>query len=277
MLVLAADIQDCYTSFPLFYARFDSPALSASEDKVIGIIGGLGPAATMDFCNRIIRLTPANCEQDHLHLLIDNNPKAPDRNLAIAGKGNSPLGMFVESARYLQSGGADFLVMPCNTAHAFVNQIAAAVSVPMVSIIDEVVGSLTGGVKRVGVLAADGCLTEGLYQEGLDRVDLDYVCLEKDAQVEFMDLIYQIKKQGVCSAVRQKMQHFARILIENGADAVIAGCTEVPLSLEQSELSVPLFDSTEILAGRAVAYAKNQAALPALDLQPESTMVNAIR
>jgi len=230
----------------------------------------------MDFCNRIIRLTPANCEQDHLHLLIDNNPKAPDRNLAIAGKGISPLGAFVQSARYLQNGGADFLVMPCNTAHAFAQQVAVAVSIPMISIIDEVVSTLTEGI-RVGILAADGCLAAGLYQQKLECAGLDFVCLDQYAQTEFMNLIYQIKRQGVNSAVRRTMQRFAQELIDNNADVVIAGCTEVPLSLGQSELSVPLIDSTEILASRAVAYAKNQAPLPVVDLNPRPIIVNANR
>jgi aspartate racemase len=230
----------------------------------------------MDFCNRIIRLTPANCEQDHLHLLIDNNPKAPDRNLAIAGKGISPLGAFVQSARYLQNGGADFLVMPCNTAHAFAQQVAVAVSIPMISIIDEVVSTLTEGI-RVGILAADGCLAAGLYQQKLECAGLDFVCLDQYAQTEFMNLIYQIKRQGVNSAVRRTMQRFAQELIDNSADVVIAGCTEVPLSLGQSELSVPLIDSTEILASQAVAYAKNQAPLPVVDLNPRPIIVNANR
>ena len=272
---MVAENQDCYTSDPLNSIRQVSIPLPYTEDKVIGVIGGLGPAATMDFCNRIIRLTPTRCEQDHLRLLIDNNPKAPDRNLALAGKGLSPLSMFVQSAHFLQQGGADFLVMPCNTAHAFAEQITSSVTIPLVNIVDETVLALAQDVKKVGVLAADGCLAADLYQRRLRRAGLDFICLDRAAQADFMGLIYQIKQCGVDAATRCRMQALSQMLQNNGADVVIAGCTEVPLALDESGLSVPLIDSTEILARRAVAYAKNQVSLPVVGIDSLPLIVNA--
>jgi len=248
---LVAENQDCYTSDPLNSIRQVSIPLPYTEDKVIGVIGGLGPAATMDFCNRIIRLTPTRCEQDHLRLLIDNNPKAPDRNLALAGK------------------------MPCNTAHAFAEQITSSVTIPLVNIVDETVLALAQDVKKVGVLAADGCLAADLYQRRLRRAGLDFICLDRAAQADFMGLIYQIKQCGVDAATRCRMQALSQMLQNNGADVVIAGCTEVPLALDESGLSVPLIDSTEILARRAVAYAKNQVSLPVVGIDSLPLIVNA--
>src|SRR5262245_548985 len=100
-----------------------------SEPKTIGVIGGMGPAATADLFAKLIAATNAKLDQDHLHILIDNNPRIPNRNDAIAGRGPSPAPHLAASARKLQDAGADFLVIACNTAHAFQPEIEAAVSI----------------------------------------------------------------------------------------------------------------------------------------------------
>ncbi len=246
-----------------------------SGDKIIGVIGGLGPAATMDFCHRIIQLTPITCEQDHLQILIDNNPKAPNRNHAIAGTGESPAGCFLRSARWLESAGADFLAMPCNTAHAFVDGVVAEVSIPFVSVIDETVAVVVRQVEsvensdlepakppQVGLLAVDGAIATALYQNRLGAMGIETICLEPAAQKQFMQVIYTIKQSGVTDKIKKQMRTMAEMLVAQGAGSVIAGCTEVPLALGPTDLCVPLFDSSEILAGSCVAFAKNLRPLP---------------
>ena len=241
--------------------------LPNQSDKIIGVLGGLGPAATVDFCNRLIRLTPAEIEQDHLHVVVDNNPKAPNRNEAIAGNGPSPAQSFANSAKRLNQAGVDFIVMPCNTAHAFQSAITENINVPFVSIISETVNVIADHCKdkahgKIALLAADGCMGAGLYQQQLDTIGVETLCLDEAEQFAFMQTVYAIKHQGVTPQTKDQMQRFADILIASGADSLIAGCTEVPLVLAADDVSVPLFDSTEILATQCVAYAKNQIPLP---------------
>ncbi len=233
--------------------------MSHSQDKTVGIIGGLGPAATFDFCQRIVRLTPVQVEQDHLHLLVDNNPKAPDRNRALAGLGPAPDTAFADSAKRLENAGADFLVMPCNTAHAYANAITAAVSIPFVHIIDEAVAEVAAQTSYdsvIGVMAADGCLRAELYQNRLAAAGRQCLLLECEEQRRFMEHIYRIKQAGVSPDARNEMRSLAESLQSRGADTIVAGCTEVPLVLQQRDIKVPLFDSTEWLAKTVIEFAK---------------------
>ena len=223
----------------------------------------------MDFCNRVIRHTPVECEQDHLHLIIDNNPKTPNRNQALEGTGPSPERWLVESAQRLVGAGADFLVMPCNTAHAYTDAIVAASRVPFVSIIDETTEwvqewSNEQGAKtaKIGLLAVDGCLRAGLYQDKLELLGLELVRLNPSTQKDFMRLVYEIKKQGVHDGSCDRMKVMAEDLVAQGAEGIIAGCTEVPLTLKAKDIGVPLIDSTDILARRCVAYAMRYEGLP---------------
>ena len=238
---------------------------SIAHEKVMVVIGGMGPAATADFFRRVIRNTPAETDQDHLHILIDNNPKAPNRHDAIQGTGPTPEGSFSESAQRLQSAGAEFLVMPCNTAHAFEHAISSAVDIPFISIVDETckyIQSDFSTVRTIGLLAADGCLRAGLYDRALTEMNVTVLGLSDRRQSDFMQLVFQIKSSGVDRKIRTEMKAMAQELIESGGQGILAGCTEVPLVLSQSDLEVPLIDSTEILARQCVQYAKGFHSLP---------------
>ncbi len=241
--------------------------MTSPADKVVGIIGGLGPAATFDFCQRIVRLTEVGCEQDHLQLLVDNNPKAPDRNRALAGKGPTPEQSFAESAQRLVSAGADFLVMPCNTAHAFASAIHQATNIPLVHMVDICITRLPSLIRTgdsVGLLAVDGCLRAGLYQERLKEAGFPLVVPDIAAQQSLMETVYGIKQHGITSEAKHQMKLLAEALERQGAECIIAGCTEVPLVLAAADISVPLLDPRELLAAQVVNYAKNRIALPNL-------------
>ncbi len=234
--------------------------IDSKSEKTIGIIGGLGPQATADFFSRIIRNTPAKTDQDHLHVIIDNNPKTPNRNNAIAGTGPSPFDSFKHSALRLKQAGADLLVMPCNTAHAFKDAIVSVVNTQFIDIVDEAASHIQthySGVRKAGLLAADGCLQSRLYHDALSKRKIETLSLAPDLQSNFMGLIYRVKASGVNTEVRQAMMALADTLIDQGVEVVIAGCTEVPLVLGQDDLSIPLIDSTEILAKQCVHYARN--------------------
>ena len=232
-----------------------------SNDKTVGVIGGLGPQATADFFNRVIRNTQAACDQDHLHVLIDNNPKVPNRNEAIAGTGPSPAMELAKSAQRLQQAGADFLVMPCNTAHAFQNAITDAIEIPFLSIIDVTIDHVRRNFPEAsvaGLLAADGCRQAGLYEQAYADLGLAMIKLSAARQAEFMQLVYLIKATGVSPETKKAMHELALILLSEGAEFIIGGCTEVPLTLTQGSLPVPLIDTTEILARHCVSYARGE-------------------
>jgi aspartate racemase len=228
-----------------------------SEPKAIGVIGGMGPAATADFFAKLIAATGAKRDQDHLRILIDNNPRVPDRNAAIAGRGPSPGPALAASARGLERAGAQCIVIACNTAHAFQAEIEAAIGVPFLSMIDATVDAArASGAERVGVLAADGCRRAQLYQRAFSARGLEALLLSDDAQSEFMQLIYRIKAGDIGAETRSAMKAHAIRLNARGAQAIIAACTEVPLALDADALAVPLISSTDALVSRTIAFAR---------------------
>ena len=228
-----------------------------SAPKTIGMIGGMGPAATADLFAKLLAATPAELDQDHLRILIDNNPRLPDRNAAIAGRGPSPGPQLAESARGLERAGADFLIIACNTAHAFAPDIEAAVSIPLLSMIDATADAAVANKPlRVGVLAADGCRRAGLYQRAFETRGVEAVFLGDEAQQQFMQLIYRIKAGDTGDTTRRAMERLAISLNARGAQAVVAACTEVPLVLNADALATPVISSTDALVTRAVAFAR---------------------
>jgi aspartate racemase len=236
----------------------DDRAASRPAPLTVGVMGGLGPDATLDFFARVLERTPASCDQDHLHLLIDNNPTVPNRNAAVAGTGPSPVPALVEMAKRLERAGADFLVMPCNAAHAFAHAIKQAVSIPFLSIVDETRNEVVRRfpkVRRVGVLASTGCIDSELYQEAFADVSIDVVVPIDADRASFMALLYRIKSGDKSPDVRRSMQNIARRLIDSGAEVIVAGCTEVPLVLDGIDVPRPLINSTDVLVEKTVVTA----------------------
>ncbi|MDZ7704392.1 MAG: amino acid racemase [Trueperaceae bacterium] len=233
--------------------------------KTVGVLGGMGPAATLDFFSKLLAKSKAVSDQGNLRVLIDNNPKVPNRNEAVAGTGPSPGPVLAEMAGGLEHSGADFLVMACNAAHAFVADILEAVSVPFVSMIDETVAFTREhfpDATKIGVLGSSGALDAKLYHHAFAEHGVTVVAPENGARHEFMQLLYQIKAGDLSDDVRGQMATLAANLVAEGADVVIAGCTEVPLVLLDDAVSVPLIDSTDVLVDATIAYATGLRALP---------------
>jgi aspartate racemase len=239
--------------------------VSDNGELVVGVIGGLGPEATFDFFGKVLVHSKAKTDQDHIHLIIENNPKTPNRNDAIAGRGISPGPALAAMAAALDRAGADFIVMACNTAHAFENAIRAATPKPFISLIDEVVDEVRGrypDAKRVGLLAAQGCLDAGIYHTAFAKQGVEVLNLGEKSQARFMELLYRIKSGERGADIRRAMQELGEELIGAGAEILIAGCTEVPLVLVSGENAKPLVDSTDVLAQRCVKYARRIKPLP---------------
>lgn len=233
--------------------------LGTSDGKLpltLGVLGGMGPQATVDFMARVIELTPAESDQDHIPMVVHNNPQVPDRQSAMRdGQGAPVREALTASARLLAAGGADFWVMPCNTAHAFVQDAVQFVELPFVSIIDVTIQSILQRLpdaKRLGLLATDACLSAGVYQQAVASSAEELIVLSDNEQAECMALIFAVKGGDTGAQVRDRMAALAESLKTRGAEAVIAGCTEIPLVLEAGDLSLPFVSSTEELARRAV-------------------------
>lgn len=228
------------------------------SEKVIGVLGGLGPWATLDLFEKILRLTPARTDQEHLRILIDNNPKIPDRSPAIFGVGEDPTPALVATARNLERAGADFLVIPCNTAHAFYDPIQAAVSIPVLHIMDEVAAAAREEIpalRAVGVLATAATVTSGLFHRAFTRTGVDVISPDETGQETVNRAIYGVKAGAMGAEVTRALKDVAADLVAGGAQAIVLGCTELPFVLKPHDLAVPMLDSNLILARAAVRTA----------------------
>mgnify|MGYP001814385654 CR=1 FL=1 len=229
-----------------------------SGRKVVGVLGGMGPEATVDFMTKVIALTPADKDQDHIRMIIDHNPTIPSRQDAILADGEDPGPELAAMARRLEAAGADFLVIPCNTAYAFREDVIEAVNIPLVSIIDETIAALPEGCGAVGLLATEGCLRAGVYQAAISQIGVEGVEPTRDELQELMQSVYAIKAGDTGEAVAASLRKLANALVDRGANAVIVGCTEIPLVLSKEDLDVPLLSSTDILAERTVQLALSE-------------------
>ncbi len=227
-------------------------------EKTIGILGGMGPEATADLFYRIIRATPVKRDQDHFHVIIDSNAKIPDRTPAILGTGPSPLPLMIETGQRLEAAGADFLIMPCNTAHYFYDELQRAFGIPLLHMIRlsaEYVSEKYPTVKKIGLLATDGTIASKLYHSAYKEYGMETITPSKASQRDVMDAIYKHIKTGNLEKGGELLHRVAHELIKAGADAVICGCTEVSLVLHDGDLSVPVADPLQVLAEEAVKLA----------------------
>lgn len=221
--------------------------------KTLGVIGGMGPAATFDFCARLTAAMPASRDQDHPRILVDCDPRVPDRNAAQRGEGPSPGAYLAAMARSLRAGGAEVLAMPCNTAHTYRAEIEAAAPGPFVDIIDATTEAAIAAAPRcVGVLGVDGCLGAGLYQRALTARGAPFVLLEPPAQATFMQTVYAIKSGRRGEAERDAMRGAVAALVRAGAETIIAGCTEIGLVLPADRAEAPLVDSLDALVAATI-------------------------
>lgn len=229
------------------------------SEKVIGVLGGLGPWATLDLFEKILRLTPARRDQDHFRIIIDNNAKIPDRSPAILGDGDDPTPALVATAKNLQAAGADFIVIPCNTAHAFYSQVAAAVTIPVLHIMEEVAKAAQTeipGLRKVGVLATRAAIAARLYHRAFERTGVEVLGPDSAGQDIVNHAIYAVKAGQMGADITRGLVQVAQGLISNGAQTIVLGCTELPFVLKAENVTVPLLDSNLVLAQAAVRAAK---------------------
>jgi aspartate racemase len=229
------------------------------RDKIAGIIGGMGPEATVDLMQRVIRATPALDDADHIRMLVDNNPKIPSRIKAlIEGTGESPGPCLAEMARKLESWGADFLAIPCNTAHFYLEEIRSAVTIPVLDMIELTAVAVTRenpGIRAVGVLAAVAVLKTGLYENAFGRRGVGVVYPPADAQTRLMAAIRTIKTGRYGAEEGTSLKAAADHLAADNAQALIVACTELSVIGQALDTEIRIFDAAQVLAEEIVRQA----------------------
>lgn len=229
------------------------------ESKLVGVLGGVGPMATVYFEQMVLELTDASCDQEHLNMLVYNHASIPDRTAFILGESKrSPLFDMAQDAQMLARAGCDFLVLPCNTAHFFHEHIQNAVSIPLLNIIEETVKACVAqGAHRIGVLATSGTVSADTYGLMCRRHGLT-CCYPDDAtQHQVTSVIYDRIKAGKPVRAREMSALYNRMR-EDECDAIVLGCTE--LSVAHRDLALhaahpDVVDSLETLARRTIEYA----------------------
>ncbi len=233
---------------------------AGENEKTVGVLGGMGPDATVDLMARVIAATPAADDVDHIHMIVDNNPKVPSRIKAlIEGNGPTPAPALAVMARRLVAAGADFLVMPCNTAHYYYADIASAVDVPVINLIDLVVDRVLTAlpdIRSVGLLASTAVQLTGLYHR---RFETRGVCVDVPGvagQEAVMALIKRVKSNAV---ERQHIEQYnaeAVSLQGRQVQCLVIACTELSVVADQLDIDLPVFDASQLLAEEIVRQVK---------------------
>jgi aspartate racemase len=221
--------------------------------RVVGVIGGMGPEATVDLMRRVVAKTPANDDQDHVHLIVESNPKIPSRIAhLIEGTGADPTPELIRIALNLQRAGADALAIPCNTAHAYAHSIRRAVSIPLLDMVALTVDqiALSRGAARVGLFASTAVLSTELYAKAFSARGIDTTL--PDRQEEIMALIKGVKRGETGAQARAAL---GDIMLEMAGkvDGILIACSE--LSVISSGIEAPFTDSLDVLAGAIVTFA----------------------
>ncbi len=259
----------------LAYAQYIVSGQYESPAKLfkVGVVGGVGPAATVDFMQKIVSNTPAKRDQDHIKLLVEQNPQIPDRTENLIGDGPDPTISLYATCKKLESGDADIIAIPCNTAHAFVQRIQPYLSVPIVNMLTVTVEMLRDSfpsIKEIGLLATSGTVASGVYRQALEARGLQQILPSPALQASVMNAIYGTKGVKAGFVKGQCMDNVCEALeglADEGVEIVILGCTELPLLLPGTQWlsargrTITLVDPTDILAKRCVAYATAKAGL----------------
>lgn len=228
--------------------------------RLLGVLGGMGPLATVDFLQKLIEETPAIRDQDHIPVIAYSVPQIPDRPSAIIANGESPLPHMLKGVHALKHAGAQAIAIACNTAHYWYDELAREGGVPILHIADAACAALSA--RRVGLLATKGTIAAGFFQQRFARHGIE--CLlnsEAEQDRHVLTAIAHVKRHELAAAHAQVMQA-ARQLRERGAEAIVLGCTEIPLAVEHapSELSNVCVDATRALARACVAWWQSCAA-----------------
>ena len=239
---------------------------------VVGVLGGMGPLATIDFMRKMLDATPAARDQDHVPVVVSSIPQVPDRPKAWRGEGESPLPAMVASGRRLVDAGVGLIVVPCNTAHLWFDDLERALGVPMLHLVDAAIedakaaalasgasgaSALPGARPRIGLLATDAALASGLYTERQPSA-VQWLLPTQHEMQEWVTPAIAAVKAGRLTDAAAPVGAAARALEQRGAAALVLGCTELPLVFDAADARVTVIDAAASLAHRAVQWSLQQ-------------------
>lgn len=226
--------------------------------KVLGILGGMGPLATVKLFEDIVLLTKANSDQEHIHTIVDSNTSIADRTDYILDNSlENPVPELIKSALRLERAGADFIIMPCNTAHNFYDEIAKHIDIPFLNMIEESVKYIIekfDNITKVGLLATEGTIKAGVYDNVYHRYGIKIVKPSPKNQRYITELIYNIK-EGIYQEDLQGFYGAMDELRELGVDVFVAGCTEISVAIQLFNLKGNIINPMKILAIEAIKFA----------------------
>ncbi|WP_327089270.1 amino acid racemase [Nonomuraea sp. NBC_01738] len=218
--------------------------------RLVGVLGGMGPAATADFYGKLVEETPAGDDQSHVPVVIWADPRVPDRSLSLLGQGEDPTPQLRHGIEALKRAGCEVLAVPCNTAHAFVPRLADEAGLELVSIVEVTADALAAaGVTAAGLLATTGTLHSDLYGDALRKREIDPIEPTPDQQDQVSAAIAAVKAGALTPAHRAALADVAGSLLDRGAEQVIAACTEIVLALDGDRV----IDPARLLARKVAA------------------------
>ncbi|MET4561927.1 aspartate/glutamate racemase family protein [Lysinibacillus parviboronicapiens] len=223
------------------------------KKQTLGIIGGVGPLATMFIGEMIVRRTKAIKDQEHVHTIIDNDTNIPDRTAFILDNTKkNPVPILIEDAKKLASVGADMIAIPCNTAHTFYDELAEGSPVPVLHMIRETAKRAHDlGAKRVGILATTGTLTSHMYQDALENYGITPVVPDEAMKEKVMAIIYDYVKAGK-DVTQEEWQPIEEAMLALDCDRIVLGCTELSIVNRDLKLKDKYIDSLIVLAECAI-------------------------
>tara|TARA_R110002073_G_scaffold332410_1_gene518232 strand:+ start:22038 stop:23477 length:1440 start_codon:yes stop_codon:yes gene_type:complete len=256
------NVNTCYADYALV-----QPTRELRRAFKIGVVGGVGPLATVDFMEKVVKLTEAHRDQDHIKMIVEQNPQIPDRTEHLLHEGTDPTIALFATCKKLETAEADLIAIPCNTAHAFVDRMQLHLRIPVLNMLDETMAQVASRYsgQLVGLLATSGTVESGVYSEAASRVGVELMLPDQVHQALVMEAIYGAEGvkagciDGKCkSDLHAAIEHLAR----RGAGVILLGCTELPLVFPQMEAydaaghTVALLDPTLLLASACVRHAR---------------------
>lgn len=225
------------------------------EKGKLGIIGGMGPQAMLQFCQRLIDHTDARTDQEHLPTLILNDTQMPDRTAALISGDRTPVEeRILADAKVLESWGASAIAITCNTAHAFLPAVEGQLTIPVINMITETAAVVKAmGATRVGIMGTDGTLRAGLYHNALREQGIEPVSPPPEAQKKIMELIYDQIKQGQKGRV-STFTAAAEALHALHCDRIVLACTEMSTYKDWHGLDSFYVDAMDVLARRCIEF-----------------------
>lgn len=224
----------------------------------VGILGGMGPEATILIMQKVLAAVHADDDADHVPLIVDQNPQVPSRiEHLIEGTGSDPAPVLADMARRLAAGGAEAVAMPCNTAHHYARSIRAAVDVPFIDMIElsaDRAAQLTGAEGRVGILASPAVQKVGLFDGPFFKRELTPVYPDSEAAGRMLSAIRLIKAEGPCSAAREILRAVSAELVSRGAGVQMIACTEFSLIADAAAEAATVFDTLDCLVEEIVRF-----------------------